>query len=95
MSDSLRERLDSALEKVVDDAALRDIIAASLEIKKQARGWCPNCRKQVQVEIDDAKAVVAAVSELVNQAKGRPGQAEESSDERIIFERVVYLGGDD
>lgn len=88
-AESLRNRLDRALEAAVSDTALRELIAATLEIKKQARGWCPNCRKQVQVEIDDTKAVVAAVGELVNQAKGRPGQAEGESEERIVFVREV------
>lgn len=89
--DDLRQRTDQILEKYVTDEDLRSLVAASLEAKKQARGWCPKCKGAVMVEVNDAKAAVAALETLLNQAKGRPDVAAAADDERIVFERVVYL----
>ena len=88
----LRSRTDLILEKYVSDEDLRALVAASLESKKQARGWCPNCKKAVQVEINDAKAAVSALETLLNQAKGRPDVAQQAEDDRIVFDRVIEWG---
>ena len=74
---------------------LKKLLDEILEAKKGARGWCPNCKKAVQVEIADAKAVVGAMSDLANQGFGRPGETQGSDEEKIQFERVVYLGGEE
>lgn len=79
---------------MVDDETIRFVIATALQAKKQARGWCPNCKKAVMVEIDDSRAAISALETLANQAKGRPGEAQGLDDERIVFERVVYLTAD-
>jgi hypothetical protein len=64
-----------------------------LEIEKQARGWCPNCSKQVHVTIPDAKAVTGALTDLLNQAWGRP-QDDKVEAEGISFTRKVVYGGE-
>lgn len=87
----LRARIDAALEGIVSDEMLREFVAASFEQKKSARGWCPNCKKHVIVEIDDAKATVSAFGELVNQAKGRPDVASQAESDRIVFKRLVKM----
>lgn len=89
--DDLRQRLDGVLEKLVDDETIRLVVATALEAKKQARGWCPNCRKAVMVEIDDSKAAISAITELANQAKGRPDVANHEDQERIVFNRLVKM----
>lgn len=88
LRDDLREGLEGKLSPEVINKLLDEV----LSIKKQARGWCPTCKKAVQVEISDPKAVVAATTELLNQTMGRPKEAGVSESERISFERVVYLG---
>lgn len=94
MSD-LRADLAKALGEAVTDEKLKEAILLALELKKGARGWCPNCRKAVQVEINDSKAVIGALGELMNQSYGRPGETASSDEEKIVFERVVYLGDED
>jgi hypothetical protein len=76
-SDSLdaRSRIEEVLDGLSDKATLDVRLKEALAVTKQARGWCPNCKKAVQVSIPDSKAVVTAMSELLVQAKGRPGTA--------------------
>jgi len=62
-----------ALDGLLDNATLNALLAEVLAITKVGRGWCSDCKKAVMVEVPDAKAVVSAMSELLVQAKGRPG----------------------
>lgn len=87
----LRADIAAALEGWLTPEQLKTLLDEILAVKKGARGWCPNCRKQVQVEIADAKAVVGAMADLANQGFGRPGEQQSGEDERVVFERVVYL----
>lgn len=91
----VRALLDRALGESINDVALREIIAASLEAKKKpwAEITCKHCRKvgKYQVEINDVAAVVKALEVLMNQAKGRPDVAQQGEQDRIVFERVVYM----
>jgi hypothetical protein len=66
-----RGRIEEALDGVVDRGRLDVLLKELLAVTKQARGWCPNCKKAVQVDIPDSKAVVRAMGELLTQAKGR------------------------
>ena len=66
-----RGRIEEALDGLLDKETLAVLLTEVLAIKKQARGWCPNCKKAVQVDIPDSKAVVSAMGELLTQAKGR------------------------
>lgn len=91
MSDA-RSEIGKALESRLSPEQIEMLLNEILAIKKQARGWCSKCKKQVQVEIPDASAVTKALMELANQAWGRPDVAASGDDEKIIFERVVYLG---
>lgn len=68
---------------------LRLLLDEILSAKKGARGWCPACRKAVQVEIADAGAVVKALAELANQGFGRPKEQQVAESERIVFVREV------
>ena len=95
MSGDLRADIASALDGWLSPEQLALLLDEILAIKKGARGWCPNCKKAVQVEIADAKAVVSAMADLANQGFGRPGERSGSDDDRIVFERVVYLGDEE
>lgn len=92
----VRGLLDKALGESVDDAVLKEIIAAALEAKKKpwAEITCKHCRKvgKYQVEINDAAAVMKALEIMMNQAKGRPDVAQQEESERIVFQRVVHFG---
>lgn len=67
--------MNGKLTKETLDALLDEVLA----LTKRVRGWCPECSKQVWVEISDAKAVTAALGELLTQAEGRPATADVES----------------
>jgi len=71
----LHERIRSGLEKHLDEAQLDLLLDTILSAKKSARGWCPNCKKAVNVEVADAKAVTGALVDLANRGFGTPGKA--------------------
>jgi hypothetical protein len=91
----LREDIAAALDGWLTPEQLKSLLDEVLAVKKQARGWCKKCGGQVQVEIPDAKGVVGAMADLANQGFGRPGERSGSGDDRIVFERVVYLGDEE
>lgn len=92
--DDAREAIRKALDSKFDAELVNQLLENVLAIEKQARGWCPNCKKSVVVSVQDAKAVVSALNDLLIQAKGRPAQAE--VEERAGFEfvnKVVLIDG--
>ena len=89
-----REEIRDVLDKKLDAALVNQLFENVLAIEKTARGWCPNCKKQVQTTIPDAKAVVSALNELLVQAKGRPGTSESGEDRSVVFENKVVLVSD-
>ena len=78
-----RGRIEEALDGVLDRETLDVLLKEVLAVTKHARGWCPNCKKQVHVEIPDSKAVVSAMGELLTQAKGRPGPESSEDGQRV------------
>ncbi len=89
--DDVRKALDKALDALALDETISDLVKAALSVTKKARGWCPACKKQVWVEIEDAKSAVQALEILANQAKGRPQQADSENDEKITLVRREYV----
>jgi len=83
----LRSDIASALDGWLSEEQLRALLDEVLASRKQARGWCPNCKRAVQVEIPDAGAVVKAMAELANQGFGRPKEQQVAESERITFVR--------
>jgi hypothetical protein len=86
-----RDILEDSIDALGLDDTLNKLVKASLAVTKKARGWCPACKKQVWVEIEDAKAAVQALEILLNQAKGRPQQADSDNDEKITLVRREYV----
>ena len=87
-----RALLGEQLDKFLTEEQLKVLLDEVLRITKQARGWCGSCKKQVQVEIPDAKAVVGAMGDLLTQAKGRPGG--EQVDAGLVVNRQVFVIGE-
>ena len=87
MADSTRDAIGEALAGKLTPEQLAFLMDEVLAITKGARGWCPNCKKQVQVEIPDAKAVTSSLAELMTQSWGRPN--EQKQDTQIIVNRSV------
>jgi hypothetical protein len=74
---------NEALDGILDAETIRVLVQEVLASKESARGWCPDCSKQVRVEIHDARAVTTGISELLNQAKG-PGQESEQGGGTVV-----------
>lgn len=94
----VREGIGKALESHLTPEQIDLLLNEILAIQKQANGdfICKKCgQRQLQrVMIPDAPAVTKALIDLSNQAWGRPGEASSTDDEKIHFERVIYLGDD-
>ena len=93
MADSPREEIGKALEGKLTPEQLAYLLDEVLAIRKGARGWCPDCKKHVQVEIPDAKAVTSALGDLMTQSWGRP--TEQKVDQSIVVNREVIVVADD
>ena len=91
-ADDARTAIDKVLDNKIDEDLLNTLFENVLSLEKSARGWCPSCKKAVNVTINDAKAVVSALNELLVQAKGRPGQAEQEQEKSIVFENRIFFG---
>jgi hypothetical protein len=89
-----RDRISTALDDKLTEKQLQVLLDEVLALTKQGRGWCPKCGKHVMVEVSDSKAVVAAISELLTQAEGRPRQQEGTAEAGITFVRKVVYGGE-
>ena len=93
-ADDARQAIDKMLDSKIDEDLLNTLFENVLSLEKSARGWCPSCKKAVNVTINDAKAVVSALNELLVQAKGRPAQSEEESKQSFSFVNKVVLVAD-
>lgn len=72
---ALRERIGRKLDAYMTDKQIQTLFDEVLRSTKNARGWCPNCKKAVYVEILDAKAVTGSLMDLANQSFGTPPKA--------------------
>ncbi len=87
-----REEIREALASKLTPEQIELLVDEVLAIKKGARGWCPSCKKHVQVEIHDARASVAALTDLLAQGFGKPVE-EAKSDQGIVVNRTVVFEG--
>lgn len=95
------EGIRRALE---DDEAFKGLMtqlreAATSEVTVRDDTPCANpkcsCKHVRSVRVPDYKTKLAIAEFLANRGVGRPNATETSSEERIVFERVVYLGSPD
>jgi predicted nucleic-acid-binding Zn-ribbon protein len=89
-----REQLATALNQFLTPEQLTKLIDEVLSVTKKAHATF-NCKKcgaqQYQYgEINDAKAVASALTDLLTQAYGRPGE-EVNQGEPIVFIRVSTM----
>ncbi len=69
--------------------------AATSEVTVQYRDGCQRdcgCKHIQNVKVPDYKLKLQIMEFLANRGVGRPNATESSSDEQILFERIVYLG---
>lgn len=94
-----RSDLATALSGKLAPAQLEKLLDEVLASTKRVNAdWtCKFCKKtsRATVEVSDAKAVVNALTDLLNQGYGRPAEASGTDDEKIIFKRIVKTSGPD
>ena len=84
-----RSLIGEALDEFLEADQIRLLMDEVLKMTKTAWCNCPNCKKRVQVEFPDAKAVVGALSELLTQAKGSP--TKQQADTGVVINRQVFV----
>ena len=72
-SDDRREKLNMLVDQVLD-------------LKGVQWGFCPNCKKKVQVEVSDLKGRIDGMIKLLEQAEGKP-RDEDSAGTTIVVHR--------
>jgi len=90
-----RANIASALAGYLTPEQVTTLTDEILAITKKA--WadvkCKHCGKaqRVLVEIADARAVTASLTDLMKEGFGRPIEAASADEEKIVFTRVVNL----
>jgi hypothetical protein len=57
-------------------------------MQRQTFVWCPNCEQRVSVFVPDLPRVISALTDLLEQAEGKPGTvATEDAGVTLIVER--------
>lgn len=88
----VRSDIGKALENHLTPEQLTKLMDEVLAITKRAHGEfaCKKCgqRQKQLVDVPDARAVVAAMTDLANQAWGRPGE-QAKGESGITFVRTV------
>lgn len=87
-----RGLIGDALDAYLDPDQVKLLMDEVLKMTKSAWTNCPSCKKRVQVEIPDAKAVVGALSDLLTQAKGSP--TKQQVDVGLVVNRQVFVVAD-
>ena len=80
--------------EVFDREWLREFMESVKELQKgyQVEHDCPECsfRKKVTVQIPDFKNILDSVTELFNQAYGRPGTDNPESQGTVIVVKRIW-----
>ena len=67
---------------------LRELAEDVKAMSKSTFAYCPTCRTKVQVSVPDLPRVIATLTELLEQAEGKPGTASaEAAGVTLIVER--------
>ena len=82
-----REHVAQALAGYLSEEQLEKLVDSALAITKSAWGTCRKCNTRVQVDVPDARAVVASVAELLNQGYGRPSDRQQEA--QVVVHRTV------
>lgn len=82
--------------EVVNGSATRErvqeLVDQAFSMNALVWGYCPGCRKKVQVEVPDVKKRIDALVSLLEQAEGRPEG--DSAGVSIVLERVDLSGAE-
>jgi hypothetical protein len=85
----VRPLLADAIREEITPAFLRELVGKVKEMQKETFGYCPGCKKKVLVQVPDLPKVISGLTELLEQAEGRPGTATaEDAGVTLIVERI-------
>lgn len=100
VTESPREMIARILPEEFTEARLRELIRSAFDLTQGiyvADGECPGCgrARQVKARIPDLRAIIATLTEWVEQGYGRPGTAQaEQGDVVLVVERMWPLAED-
>jgi hypothetical protein len=84
----VRPLLADAIREEISPQFLRELVASVKNMQKQIVVWCPHCEQSVRVFVPDLPRVISTLTELLEQAEGKPGTvATESAGITLIVER--------
>jgi hypothetical protein len=84
----VRPLLADAIREEISAEYLRELVSQVKVMSKGVFAYCPDCGRSVQVTVPDLPRIIAAVSELLEQAEGKPGTvATEDAGVTLIVER--------
>jgi hypothetical protein len=82
--------LADAIREEITPEFLRELVAQVRDLQKGIWVFCPDCRAKVMASVPDLPRVISALTELLEQAEGRPGTASaEDAGVTLIVERVA------
>lgn len=81
-----RKTIGEVINEHVTDERVKDLLDRVLDQSSTRWGFCPTCRKKVQVEVPDPAKAVAVLKDLLEQAEGKPKDGE-AAGTTIIVER--------
>jgi hypothetical protein len=85
---AVRPSLSDAIREAFTPAYLRELAEDVKGMQKGVFAFCPNCREKVQVHVADLPRVISALTDLLEQAEGKPGTATpEDAGVTLIVER--------
>jgi hypothetical protein len=85
----VRPLLADAIREEISPEYLRELVAQVKTMTKKTFVYCPDCRYKVQVEVPDLPRVIAGLTELLEQAEGKPGTVStEDAGVTLIVERL-------
>jgi hypothetical protein len=80
--------LADAIREEISPEFLRELVSQVKSMSKGVFAHCPDCRRHVQVSVPDLPRVIAGLTELLEQAEGKPGTVStEDAGVTLIVER--------
>jgi hypothetical protein len=69
----VRPMLYDALRAEISPEYLGELVAQVKTLTRKMFVFCPQCRESVQIEVPDLPRVISGLTELLEQAEGKPG----------------------
>jgi hypothetical protein len=85
---AVRPSLADAIRETFTPEYLKELAESVKEMSKGTFAYCPDCECKVQVSVPDLPRVISGLTDLLEQAEGKPGTAStEAAGVTLIVER--------